>query len=323
MGNDNSKSRFDEQYTDEEIFSDANIVKNITSFFTQYPEINISYNTGQIDHNAVTSSLQISEGPLVVPRSREYRRYKEDVMQRSPGIEFIKLLTIRNPERVQSETELDRATLARLVPPSIGVTRVEEPSVDISPQISKHVDREPSEFDSIKNEISVSVNEFLEKPAVVGTKFPVSVPEPPVAAKQPPQPPQPQQPQQIQQQAPQIPTVVIAPFQMQPVQPAQPVQQAQPVQPVQPAAIPEPVFEPPLNSSLTPVGQAKQEKDETVQETLAQAGGCPCSQDAYSATSLLSQQGGGSELMNLLPFSSSSGGASDYYRSMQNALRYT
>jgi len=58
-----------------------------------------------------------------------------------------------------------------------------------------------------------------------------------------------------------------------------------------------------------------------------QNGGCGCSGanvENFSLTSFLSQHGGnGSEVMNILPFSSSSGGASDYYRSMQNALRYT
>jgi hypothetical protein len=315
MGNDNSKSRFDEQYTDVDTFSDANIVKNIASFFTQCPEVDVSYNSGPSERDLITSSLQMSEGPLVVPRSREYKKYKEDINQYSPGIVILKQLLTSKPDHLPSESTLDRETMARLMPSSVGVgaTKIEEPSIDVSPQISKPT-REPSEFDSMKNEISVSVNEFLEKPAVVGTKFPIEVPA---------------QPQQMPIQ--QVPTVVIAPLQMQPVQPIQPVQPVQPVQPAQPVQqqisapqIPEPVFEPPLNSSLTPgaPGAAEQEKT-SLPETLAQAGGCPCSQDTYSATSLLSQQGGGSELMNLLPFSSSSGGASDYYRSMQNALRYT
>lgn len=323
MGNDNSKDVIDEKPSDIEIFSDANIMKNISSFFTQYPEVEISYGNKQTEPDLITSSLQLSEGPIVVPRSREYRKYKDTINQRSPSIVILEHLA--NGKPVPSESTLERETLARLMPSSIGVTKVDEPSIDISPQISKPDISGPSELDSMKNEISVSVNEFLEKPAIVGTKFPVDVPKSQIIAEPV---------QQIPVQ--QIPTVVIAPFQVQPVQ--QPVQQVQPTQQVSaPQVVPalvEPVFEPPLNTSLTPMepkaevtppivsGVSGQERS-LLPETLAQAGGCPCSQDTYSATSLLSQQGGGSELMNLLPFSSSSGGASDYYRSMQNALRYT
>lgn len=314
MGNDNSKDVIDEKPSDIEIFSDANIMKNISSFFTQYPEVKISYGNKQTEPELIMSSLQLSEGPIVVPRSREYKKYKGTINQRSPSIVILEHLANGKPD--PSESTLERETLARLMPSSI----------DISPQISKPDISGPSELDSMKNEISVSVNEFLEKPAVVGTKFPVDVPKSQIMAESV---------QQIPVQ--QIPTVVIAPFQVQPVQ--QPMQPMQPTQQVSaPQVVPapaEPVFEPPLNTSLTPMelpkaevtppivsGVSGQERS-LLPETLAQAGGCPCSQDTYSATSLLSQQGGGSELMNLLPFSSSSGGASDYYRSMQNALRYT
>lgn len=205
--------------------------------------------------------------------------------------------------------------------------KISEPS---TPEVS---DVRKNTSTKSNNDVSVSVNEFL-KPTV-GKKFPVELTSPDIPdTKQPIAKPT-VQPIQLVQQPQAAPTIVIAPMplqtipQMQPTQPVQPAQKVISAEPVKPIVLSQ-VYEKPLNDSLSPgVTKPKlEEPDKKIEEhTISdipnepkiekQLGG---GKKITSESTLMSHS---SEVMNLLPFSSSSGGASDYYRSMQNALRYT
>lgn len=279
MGGNNSK----QEYNNVHPFSDEAIIANIKSIFMNSQRIK-----DEIDDEPI-ESLLLSDGPVVFPRSCDYKHYKmpKDNKALQQLIVFLKSdeqklhddltgsETANLRARIASETSPPQTEIrdgkVPLSPTSVQETPTGTPSLGVIKSVTSSpipnkdavfsatsvpsVPKEPSVVAKGINEVSVSLKEEMKLEPSVGTQFPV------------------------------------------PVAPAPLVPIAQPV-------------------------LAPQTKEPLADASLSQAGGCACS-DKYSVTSVLSQNGG-SEMANMLPMTStsSSGGASDYFNAMKQSLRY-